>query len=79
MEAEEELNDMGVFVEKKDRLSRRKKMPNRFSSRNATLRQGDSTSSDIDQDLFKNWSNAKLMIAGFAFLILNVLFSRYVM
>lgn len=74
MEEENELNDRGVFVEKKDRLSRRKKMPNRFGTRNATLRQG-----DIDEDLFKNWSSTKILIAGFAFLVLNVLFSRYVM
>lgn len=86
LEEQEELNDRGTFVENKSALNKRKKMPNRFSSRNATIRGSDGTPSvnggndagDSD-DILQNLSGTKLIIAGFFFMVLNVLFSRYLM
>ena len=74
-EKQEENGDEDDFVDG-NQLTRngKRRIRNRFSSRNSTIR-GINNSDGVD--IFESITNAKLMIAGVVFLILNILFSRF--
>jgi len=73
---EKQAEDDEDFIDNASKVTNNgnKRIRNRFSARNSTIRGSDRLGAD---DIFESITNAKLMIAGVVFLILNILFSRF--